>query len=46
MDRALAPRKRSPFGADLWIIVLGVWGFVLQTLKCWVLGDGESDGER
>jgi hypothetical protein len=43
MKTALAARKRASFVADLKIVLLGVWGFVLQTLKCWGRGNDESD---
>ncbi len=43
MAAPLAPRKRAALGADLRIVLLGVWGFVLQTLKCWLRGGNESD---
>ncbi|HEV8547364.1 MAG TPA: hypothetical protein VGQ57_00025 [Polyangiaceae bacterium] len=28
-------RRRSPFGEDLRIVILGLWGFLLQCLKSW-----------
>ncbi len=43
MENALATRKRASLRADLTIVVLGVWGFVLQTLKCWLRGNDGSD---
>ena len=30
-----APRQRSPLGDDLRILILGVWGFLLQCVKSW-----------
>jgi hypothetical protein len=34
-------RRRSPLGEDLWIVLLGSWGFLLQCLKSW-----QSPGQR
>ena len=28
-------RRRSPLGEDLWIVLLGSWGFLLQCIKSW-----------
>jgi len=30
-----APRKKSPLADDVLIVVLGVWGFLLQCVKSW-----------
>ena len=45
-ESALATRKRASLLADLKIVLLGVWGFVLQTLKCWLHANDELDGNR
>ena len=29
--------RRSPLLADLWIILLGSWGFILQLIRSWRL---------
>ncbi len=43
MATSLAIRKRASWVADSKIVLFGVWGFILQTLKCWVRGNDESD---
>jgi hypothetical protein len=36
-------RSRAPLLADLWILILGVWGFLGQTLKSWSNSAKEPD---
>ncbi len=33
--RVTRRRRRSPLGEDLWIVLLGSWGYLLQCLKSW-----------
>ena len=35
MARAASRARRSPLWADLRILVLGIWGFLRQSLKSW-----------
>jgi len=36
-------RSRAPLGADLAILVLGIWGFLRQCLKSWLRAEKGPD---
>ncbi len=35
-NRVRSPRQ-APLAGDLWIIVLGIWGFLRQTSRAWLI---------